>query len=158
MSIHYEANWVLEKRLHAHLSVRTVFPLFTAAESYCAVSLPHCDTVLGFTEHALVFSLSLKLCSNSHGSQQLYRLVSSTEKTCCFPEIMSKNFTYPKKTRKNKSPDQSPHQVIHIFPIALGSGSNFTCIKIQKLGQKLSLHICMLVCRYYVLLNISRTV
>lgn len=64
----YNEKWLLcslwnkvhfGKRFHTHLSVRTVFPsLFTAAESYCAVSLPHCDTVLGFTVHALVFSPS----------------------------------------------------------------------------------------------------
>lgn len=53
--IRYNEKWALcslwnkmqlGKRLHTHLSVRIVFPsLFTAAESYCAVSLPHGDTV-----------------------------------------------------------------------------------------------------------------
>lgn len=55
VTIRYNEKWVLcslwnkarlGKRLHTYLSVRIVLPsLFTATESYCAVSLPHCDTV-----------------------------------------------------------------------------------------------------------------
>lgn len=64
MIIRYNEKWTLcslwnkmqlGKRFHTHLSVCIVLPsVFTAAESYCAVSLPHCDNIW-FTVYAPVF-------------------------------------------------------------------------------------------------------